>query len=88
VRTAVSAIDDIHDLSGISFLRVAPKVDFDPDEIVTFAGKEMTVRAAIRRLLADLPQRSSEFPIVRDGREFLLTTTDLEHLARKWGVMP
>jgi hypothetical protein len=60
-------------------------MDFDPDEIITLSGKEMTARSAIRRLIASPPQ-PSDFTIVRDGRPSVLTGTDIERLARSWGV--
>jgi hypothetical protein len=61
-------------------------MDFDPDEIVSLAGKEMTAKTAIRRLIANQQQTPSDSTIVRDGRHSVLTSTDIERLAKAWGV--
>jgi hypothetical protein len=61
-------------------------MDFDPDEIIGLAGREMTARTAVRRLMANPPQHPSEFTIVRDGKQSVLTIADVEILASKWGV--
>jgi hypothetical protein len=61
-------------------------MDFDPDEIVTLSGAEMTARTAIRRLIANPPRQPSDFTIVRDGKQSILKGTDIERLARSWGL--
>lgn len=61
-------------------------MDFDPDEIITLSGKEMTARSAIRRLMSNPPRQQSDSTIVRNGQQSVLTRTDIERLARSWAI--